>query len=208
MPARLRLLAGTVSIGLALMMIAAPAAGAKTGDPTPVPLKQWAATFCATFSKYETDALAAQTQLRTALAGAGDSTKAAATATALAQALTKASGSAAAAATASTANGVPDLAHGKALTREVRATLESASKAYAKAAEKSSSLPRDPKKLSQAAKGLGTDIAAQLDVQGAHAKRLRRLDASSAMSGAVSTDPTCAAAAKGGGTTTPAQTTP
>jgi hypothetical protein len=206
MPARLRL-AATVTIGLALVM-ATPAAGAKTADPTPVPLKQWAATFCATFAKYATDARAAQTQLHAAQVGVGDSTKAAATATALAQALSQASGSAAAAATAATAAGVPDLTQGKALTREVRATLQSGSKAYAKAAEKSSSLPRDPKKLSQAAKRLGTDLAKQLDVQGAHAKRLRRLDVSSAMSRAVSADPTCAAATKGVGTTTPAPTTP
>jgi hypothetical protein len=208
MPVRLRLPAGAAGVGLALMLSAAPAAGAKAADPPPVPVKQWAATFCITFARYEADALAAQTELRTALAGAGDSASAAATTTALNHALTRASGSAAAAATAAIANGVPDVARGKALTNEVHATLVSASKAYAKVAEKSSSLPADPAKLSRAAKAVGTDIATQVDVHGAHAKRLQRLDASGAMAKAVSTDPTCKAAANGGRTTTPAPTTP
>jgi hypothetical protein len=66
-------------------------------------------------------------------------------------------------------------------------------------AEESSALPENPAKLSRAAKRLGTDLAGQLDAQGTHAKRLRRLDASNQLARAISADPTCAAAAQAGG---------
>jgi hypothetical protein len=198
MSARLRLLTGTLSFGLAAIIVAAPAAGAKTGGAPPVPLQDWAATFCTAFSVYETDALAAQAELQTAL-GAKDSTDGAATSTSLADVMTKASGSAAAAATAATAHGVPDVTHGRALAGALQATLKRMQKVYAKVAEQASSLPAKPNKLSQAAQRLGTDIASPLAAQGAHGKRLRRLDASNAVANAVSADPTCAAAAKAGG---------
>jgi hypothetical protein len=51
------------------------------------------------------------------------------------------------------------------------------------------------------AKKIGAGLSDGIDAQGAHAKRLQRLDASNATGGAISTDPTCAAAVRSGGTT-------
>jgi hypothetical protein len=164
-------------------------------------LNQWVATFCQTFATYETDALAAQVKLQTAIAGVSDPT-AGATATAdVSDAFRKAGQSARAAAAAATANGIPDVKNGTALTRELRAVLNQAGKTYTQQAKRASSLPVGPKELTKAAKKIGTDLGKGLDAQGTHAKRLQQLDSSNAMGGAIATDPTCAAAARNGGTT-------
>jgi hypothetical protein len=177
------------------------AAGAVAATGTPVPLSQWVATFCQTFASYETDALAAQAKLRSAVAGVADSTAGASAAADVAAAFRKAGQSARTAAAAATANGVPDVQHGKALTRELATVLETASRAYAREAERASSLPAEPKELTKAAKKIGTRLVQGLDANGAHAKRLQKLDASNVMGGALAADPTCAAAARSGGTT-------
>jgi hypothetical protein len=211
MPARLRLLSTAASAVLVATLSVATtgvATAARATDPTPVPLSDWAAKFCTSFATYETDALAAQAKLQTAFAGVKDSTEGATTTGALADVFTKASTSAQAAATAATANGVPDVAHGAALAQEIDGTLADASKAYAKVAKKSSSLPTAPKKLSQAAKKISGEMADALDPTSAHAKRLKKLDTKNAVAKAISSDPTCAAAANASGTTTPAQSTP
>ena len=204
MPAPVRTLVAALVLaaGPALGSALVPAAaGAATDSRPPVPLTQWVATFCQTFSTYETDALAARAKLQTAVAGAADSTAGATTTTGVADALRKAGQSARAAAAAATANGVPDVAHGRALSRELQSTLDKASRTYAREAERASSLPVEPKQLTKAAKKIGTDLGRGLDAQGKHAKRLQKLDASNALGGALAADPTCAAAARNGGST-------
>ena len=205
MPAPLRLLTAALALvtGSVLVPIAAPAATAAT---PPVPLNQWVATFCQTFASYETDALAVAAQLQTAVAGVTDSAAGGATVTALTDSLRRAGSSAERAAKAATANGVPDVENGKALTRELRILLTQASKTYAAQSSRAGSkLPVEPKKLSAAAKKIGTNLGKGLSAQGAHAKRLQKLDHSNAMGGAVTADPTCAAAANAAGATVPAQ---
>ena len=101
---------------------------------------------------------------------------------------------------------MPDVENGKALTQELRISLTQASKTYAAQSSRAGSkLPVEPKKLSAAAKKIGTDLGKGLSAQGAHAKRLQKLDHSNAMGGAVTADPTCAAAANAAGATVPAQ---
>jgi len=205
MPTPLRLLTASLALvtGSVLVPITAPAASAAT---PPVPLNQWVATFCQTFASYETDALAVAAQLQTAVAGVTDSAACGAMVAALTDSLRKAGSSAERAARAATANGVPDVENGKALTLELRAVLIQASKTYAAQSRRAGSkLPVAPKRLGAAAKKIGTDLGKGLSAQGAHAKRLQKLDHSNAMGGAVTADPTCAAAANAGGTTEPAQ---
>jgi hypothetical protein len=205
MPAPVRLLVAAVVLVSGSVVLPTAAAGTATSGP-PVPLNQWVATFCQTFAPYETDALAAAAQLRTAIAGVADKTAGSSTVVAITDSLRQAGNAAARAARAATANGVPDVEHGKALTQELRAVLTRASKVYAAQSQRArSKLPADPKRLSTAAKKIGTDLGHGLNAQGAHAKRLQQLDGSNAMGSAVAADPTCAAAANAGGTTAPAQ---
>jgi hypothetical protein len=206
MPAPVRLLVAAVVLVSGSVVLPTAAARAATAGPPPVPLNQWVATFCQTFAPYETDALAATAQLRTAIAGVADATAGSSTVVAITASLRQAGNAAAKAARAATANGVPDVAHGKALTQELRAVLTRASKVYAAQSGRArSKLPVDPKRLSTAAKKMATDLGHGLNAQGAHAKRLQQLDGSNAMGSAVAADPTCAAAADAGGTTAPAQ---
>jgi hypothetical protein len=210
MPGSLRLLVAAVVLvsGSALLPPVA-AAGAATPSAPPVPLNQWVATFCQTFSTYETDALQAAGQLQTAIAGVPDSTAGRTTTVALSDSLRQAGNSAARAARAATANGVPDVKNGRALTKELRAVLAQASRIYADQSQRAGSkLPVEPKRLSAAAKQIGTNLRKGLSAQGEHAKRLQKLDASNAMGGAIAADPTCAAAANAGGTEIPAQPSP
>jgi len=205
MRAPARLLVAAMVLVTGSVLPATAAAGAAAAAP-PVPLDQWVATFCQTFATYETDALAAAAQLRTAVVGVTDSAAAGSTVVAVTDSLRKAGSSAERAARAATANGVPDVENGKALTRELRAVLIQASKTYAAQSRRAGSkLPVAPKRLSAAAKKIGTDLGKGLSAQGAHAKRLQKLDHSNAMGGAVTADPTCAAAANACGTTAPAQ---
>ncbi len=204
MPAPVRLLVAAAVLVAGSVLPPAAAAGAATADTPPVPLNQWVATFCQTFATYETDALAAAQQLRTAVAGVTDSTAGGATVVAVSESLRKAGSSAERAARAATTNGVPDVEHGKGLTEELRAVLTQASKTYTALSRRAGSrLPVEPKRLSAAAKRIGTDLGKGLR-KGAHAQRLRQLDGSNAMGVAVAADPTCAAAANAGGTTVPA----
>jgi hypothetical protein len=204
MRAPARLLVAAMVLVTGSVLPATAAAGAAAAAP-PVPLDQWVATFCQTFATYETDALAAAAQLRTAVVGVTDSTAGGSTVVAVTDSLRKAGSSAERAARAATANGVPDVENGKALTRELRAVLIQASKTYAAQSQRAGSkLPVAPKRLSAAAKKIGTDLGKGLKA-GGHAKRLQQLDRSDAMGGAVAADPTCAAAANAGGTTAPAQ---
>jgi hypothetical protein len=205
MRAPARLLVAAMVLVTGSVLPATAAAGAATAAAPPVPLDQWVATFCQTFATYETDALAAAAQLRTAVVGVTDSAAAGSTVVAVTDSLRKAGSSAEQAARAATANGVPDVENGKALTRELRAVLIQASKTYAAQSRRAGSkLPVAPKRLSAAAKKIGTDLGKGLKA-GGHAKRLQQLDRSDAMGGAVAADPTCAAAANAGGTTAPAQ---
>src|SRR4051812_9985469 len=121
MPAPVRLLVAAVVLVSGSVVLPAAAAGAATAGTPPVPLNQWVATFCQTFAPYETDALAAAAQLRTAIAGVADTTAGGSTVAAITDSLRQAGNAAARAARAATANGVPDVEHGKALTRELRA---------------------------------------------------------------------------------------
>jgi len=204
MRAPARLLVAAMVLVTGSVLPATAAAGAAAAAP-PVPLDQWVATFCQTFATYETDALAAAAQLRTAVVGVTDSTAGGSTVVAVTDSLRKAGSSAEQAARAATANGVPDVENGKALTRELRAVLIQASKTYTAQSQRAGSkLPVAPKRLSAAAKKIGTDLGKGLKA-GGHAKRLQQLDRSDAMGGAVAADPTCAAAANAGGTTAPAQ---
>jgi hypothetical protein len=197
-PARTLVAAAVVAAGVALLP---GGAGAASAAGPPVPLNQWVATFCQTFATYETDALAAQAQLRAAVAGTTDSTGGAGTTAGLAPALRKAGQSAQAAAGAATANGVPDVENPRALTRELQSVLRKASRTYTREAQRAASMPTEQKALTKAAEKIGIDLGQGLDAQGAHAKRLAQLDASNALGGAISADPTCAAAAHNGGTT-------
>jgi hypothetical protein len=117
------------------------------------------------------------------------------------------SASAQAAAVAATANGVPDVTNGKALAREIQQTLTLTSKAYTAAAKKLASAPTAPKKLSAAAKNIAKGLADALDPSGPHAKRLKKLDTKNAVAKAISSDPTCTAAANGSGSSASATTT-
>jgi len=200
MPVALRTLVVAAVVAAGTVLVPA-AAGAAAASGTPVPLSQWVATFCQTFAAYETDALAAQAKLHRAVAGVADSTAGASAAADVAAGFRKAGQSARAAAAAATANGVPDVQHGKALTRELAIVLETASRTYAREAKRASSLPAEPKALTTAAKKIGAGLVKGLDADGAHAKRLQRLDASNAMGGAIAADPTCAAAARRGAAT-------
>jgi len=202
MPVAVRTLvvAALVAAGTLLVPAAAGAARAAGATGTPVPLSQWVATFCQTFASYETDALAAQAKLHSAVAGVADSTAGASAAADVAAAFRKAGESAGAAAAAATADGVPDVPHGRALTRALATVLETASRTYTREAKPASSLPAEPKALTKAAKKIGAGLVQGLDANGAHAKRLQKLDASNAMGGAIAADPTCAAAARSGST--------
>src|SRR4051794_6096118 len=175
------------------------AAGAATAGAPPVPLNQWVATFCQTFGTYETDALAAQAKLHAALGGATDSGAGATATAAVADALGEAGRSARAAATAATAAGVPDVPKGRALTRELQSVLRKAADTYEREAQRASTLPVEPKALTKAAKKISSDLVKGLDAHGKHAKRLRKLDVANTMGGAIAADPTCAAAARRGG---------
>ena len=205
MPASARLLVAAVALVTGSVLPATAVAVAATADAPRVPLHQWVATFCQTFAAYETDALAAAAQLQTAVAGVTDPAAGSSTVVAVTDSLRKAGSSAERAARSATADGVPDVENGKALTQELRAVLTQASRTYAVQARRAGSkLPAEPKRLSVAAKKLGADLGKGLNA-GAHAKRLQQLDRSDAMGGAVTADPTCAAAANAGGTTVPAQ---
>jgi hypothetical protein len=206
MPAPVRLLIAAVVLASGSVLLPTATAGAATARTPPVPLNQWVATFCQTFATYETAALNAAGQLQTAIAGVADSTAGRAAGVAVTDSLRKAGNAAERAARAATANGVPDVKNGKALTQELRAVLTEASKVYAAQARLAGSkLPVDPKRLSAAAKTIGTNLSHGVNAQGAHAKRLQQLDGSNAMGNAVAADPTCAAAANAGGTTVPTQ---
>jgi len=207
MPTRLRPLASTLcALAVALMVTLGPAAAqaADATNTTAVPVTDWAAKFCTAFAGYETDALAAQQQLKAAFSGVKNSTAGATATAALGEAFSKTSASARVAATAATANGVPDVARGQALAQEIALTLTDTSKVYAKMAKKASSLPVAPTKLSRAASKISADIADALDPKSPHAKRLKKLDTRNTVATAISSDPTCAAAVKAAGSTTPA----
>ena len=206
MPAPLRLLTAALALvtGSVLVPIAAPAASAADPARAPEPVGG--------------DVLPDVRLLRDRRPGGGRAAPdrgrrrqpirppAAPPSTALTDSLRRAGSSAERAARAATANGVPDVENGKALTRELRILLTQASKTYAAQSSRAGSkLPVEPKKLSAAAKKIGTDLGKGLSAQGAHAKRLQKLDHSNAMGGAVTADPTCAAAANAAGATVPAQ---
>jgi uncharacterized phage infection (PIP) family protein YhgE len=201
-------LVGTVLVATLCVSAAGVAGAAPETKGTKVPLTDWVSRFCTTFAAYETDALAAAAKLQTAVAGVKDSSEGANATSDLAAALTKVSETAQAAATAATANGVPDVAKGAALAREIEGTLVDASKAYAKAAKKAPSLPTAPAKLKRAARSISSDLAVALAPNTPHAKRLKRLDTNNAVAKAISADPVCSAARAATGTTTPTTSTP
>ncbi len=188
----------------AVALVPGTAFAVRTQSTTKVPIGTWAATFCTSFAAYEKDALAAHQQMQVAFAGVQNATEGATATAALGDAFTATRGSAQAAATAATANGIPDVTDGKALAHEIEQTLIDTSTAYTKAAQRASSLPTAPKKLSAAVTKIAKQLAAALDPSSPHAKRLKKLDRGNRVARAISADPTCVAASNGGGTTTPA----
>jgi hypothetical protein len=184
---QLRIVITALVAFVGLMVLAAPAAGAKTVD-----VDQWADGFCTSIEDWQNTASKAHDLIQTVIDdGVSTSSKAKAIRQKIVDALGAASKKSTSASKAVKALGEPDIANGAKISSTIAAAIGNTSKAFSDAKDDVAQATTDPKKFRTAMVTISRHVDRDLQKAGKDISGVDALDPGGQLDNAFSTQPAC-----------------